>query len=279
MTEAMADPVVQQHPTSPKDVCLGSGTFASVMAERRDGVWVAVKRYYKSDDALRAIGEFRTLQSLRHPNIVRMVSAKLEGPEMELVLEYCGDATVLEWIKEKRSFPSRNSIYSAVVSALVYLHEEANVAHMDVKADNLVLSEHGEVRLVDFNFSRRYRAGQSEYSLSGMLGSPAYAAPEVMQQTLYSGYKADVWSFGILVFVMAFEHFPFVAAAASQDPLFRRFRDAQTRGCSPFQAILSSTRFTDHTTPSERAMLDQCLHMRPTKRPHMTVLRDAQLTV
>lgn len=99
------------------------------------------------------------------------------------------------------------SVAYQVLSALVYLHGQRMV-HRDVKPQN-VLVVGGVCKLCDFGFAGQLRDGAE--ALTSLKGSPIYLAPEIAQQRPY-GCAADVWSFGVMMFELATQTPPFVAA-------------------------------------------------------------------
>ena len=87
-----------------------------------------------------------------------------------------------------------------VAHALEYLHEEVKVIHRDVKAENVLLFEHGFAKLADFGVSK-----QLENTLAGALtlaGTDYMLAPEIVKRESYTS-KVDVWSFAVLIYYMA----------------------------------------------------------------------------
>jgi len=96
--------------------------------------------------------------------------------------------------------------FGQVASALAYLHNCLGVIHRDIKADNVLLDHNGNAKLIDFGFGRA-DVGREPQVMSPR-GSPAYVAPEVIQRAAYS-YGADIYSAGVLLFLMATGRLPF----------------------------------------------------------------------
>ena len=83
-----------------------------------------------------------------------------------------------------------------ILVAVKHLHDH-NIIYRDLKPENILLDRQGHVKLIDFGFSKQMKNLREERARTNC-GTPAYAAPEVLMGTSYS-YKADVWSFGILI--------------------------------------------------------------------------------
>jgi len=82
------------------------------------------------------------------------------------------------------------------------------VAHRDIKLDNILLDSKGNTKIIDFGL-----ASMDEDEVHGcrnFVGSPEYVAPEIIQRKPYSGYKADVYSLGMVLYCMLFGQFPFI---------------------------------------------------------------------
>ena len=97
-----------------------------------------------------------------------------------------------------------------LVGALSYLHSRS-IAHRDIKLKNVLLDERCDVRLIDFGFAILSRG-----KLREPCGSPAYTAPEILLAHEYDGQLADVWSLGVLIYVMLAGRFPFQGATRAE---------------------------------------------------------------
>ncbi|CAN7979966.1 unnamed protein product, partial [Ixodes pacificus] len=95
--------------------------------------------------------------------------------------------------------------FMQIVSAVHYCHER-HVVHRDLKAENLLLDSEMNIKIADFGFSNHFEPGKK---LSTWCGSPPYAAPELFEGKQYDGPKADIWSMGVVLYVLVCGALPF----------------------------------------------------------------------
>jgi serine/threonine protein kinase len=120
----------------------------------------------------------------------------VEGGEL---FQYIGDRGVLSEIEAVLFFRQ-------IIAALLYCHR-LNIHHRDLKPENILLDKHTlTLKLVDFGMAALQPIGKK---LTTPCGSPHYAAPEVIRTASYDGAKADIWSCGVILFVMLIGSPPF----------------------------------------------------------------------
>ena len=93
---------------------------------------------------------------------------------------------------------------SQLLDALEYIHNEVSVVHRDLKPENILIDGDMTFKLIDFGLSESGDLSQ----VKGAVGSPSYVAPEVLEQKVYDGRKADVFSMGVLLFIIVMGKFP-----------------------------------------------------------------------
>ena len=98
-------------------------------------------------------------------------------------------------------------IQADIVLGLMHLHSK-HIVHRDIKLDNILLDKQGRGKLADFGISKMIPPDQLIYE---QCGTPAYLAPEIIRNKGYSGYKADVWSLGVLLHALIIGTVPFKA--------------------------------------------------------------------
>ena len=89
-------------------------------------------------------------------------------------------------------------IFLQILLGLIHIHKKG-IIHRDIKLDNILLNENLDCKICDFGVSRVMLPNEVIYE---KCGTPAYLAPEVIQEKGYSGFKADVWSLGVLTYYL-----------------------------------------------------------------------------
>ncbi|KAM3129286.1 hypothetical protein pb186bvf_018573, partial [Paramecium bursaria] len=188
---------------------IGSGTFGKVKlaihipTQQQVAIKIMNKeRMVDIIDIERVQRELHILKIVRHPNIIMLYDI-LETPKhIFLVMEYCQKELFQHIVKSKRIQEIHAcSMFQQLLSGVEYLHK-LNITHRDIKPENLLIK--GRIKIVDFGLSNTY----SEL-LKTACGSPCYAAPEMISGKQYNGLKADLWSCGVVLFVMMCGYLPF----------------------------------------------------------------------
>ena len=148
-----------------------------------------------------------------------------------------------------------------MLDALEYLHNKAGVAHRDLKLENILIDENVTFKLIDLGLSD---SGNLK-TLTGAVGSPSYVAPEVLEQTVYDGTKVDLFSMGVLLFIMVKGQFPHgtkILEDKYYDLIKNRMYDEY------FEAV-------DSTDLSEefKDLIMSLLDYEPSKRPSISQIR------
>jgi serine/threonine protein kinase len=153
--------------------------------------------------------ETRILKKLDHPNIIKVIEVIQENDKVFVVMEYCEGGTLLDLIlaDKLKDLSEVKRLFHQIAEAVSYLHR-LGIAHGDIKPDNIVLTAEGDTKLIDFGYCKEELLGFDQ----DKSGTVKYAPPELFQSGAYNTRKADVWSLGILLFVMATGRFPYASA-------------------------------------------------------------------
>ncbi|XP_001660540.2 myosin-IIIb isoform X7 [Aedes aegypti] len=199
---------------------IGEGTYGEVYSakDKHTGRKYAVKILESIADNIEEIEEeYLVLRDLsKHPNIPDFAGlflkrgATVEDDQLWFVLELCTGGSVTDLVQGLRNRGSRLTnnqiayILRETVHALVFLHEN-HCMHRDIKGHNILLTENGHVKLVDFGVSSHLAATMARRNTS--VGTPYWMAPEVIacEQQLDQSYdsRCDVWSIGITAIELA----------------------------------------------------------------------------
>ena len=98
-------------------------------------------------------------------------------------------------------------LFKQIIEGLGYIHSKS-ILHRDIKLDNILLDGLGRVKIADFGVSKLVQRGEV---MREQCGTPAYIAPEIIRDQGYTGFKADLWSAGVVLFAMLYGTVPFKA--------------------------------------------------------------------
>ncbi|KAL0720819.1 hypothetical protein Bca4012_035418 [Brassica carinata] len=140
--------------------------------------------------------------------------------------------------------------FRQLISAVRYCHARG-VYHRDLKPENLLLDENRDLKVSDFGLSAMKEQIKSDGMLHTLCGTPAYVAPELLTKKGYDGSKADIWSCGVVLFLLNAGYLPFRDSNISG--LYRRIRTAQYT-------------MPEWTSPELRSLLRRLLEPIPERR-------------
>lgn len=198
---------------------IGEGGMGTVFLAEHTGLRkkVALKiisnTVLNKDTISRFIREARTLAQLEHPNIVQVHDVGSEDGQYYLVMQYIEGTTLQQKIlQEKLSYSEKLNILLQVSEAIAFAHER-QIIHRDIKADNVLISRSGEVKLADFGLAKLFNNDSTEAQLtvSGqILGTPDYLAPEISLGKP-ANTLSDLYALGVLFYFTLTKKLPFKA--------------------------------------------------------------------
>ncbi|XP_072266295.1 uncharacterized protein [Pyxicephalus adspersus] len=154
--------------------------------------------------------EPRIHQMVKHPNIVQLYETLETENSYYMVMELCEGGDLMDRICDKKKLEEKEVRKYArqIMSAVEHLHCHG-IVHRDLKIENFLLDENGNIKIVDLGLSNTIKCeGLSQDLLNTQCGSPAYAAPELLANKKY-GPKVDVWSIGVSIYAMLTGTLPF----------------------------------------------------------------------
>eukprot|EP01004_Peranema_trichophorum_P003045 NODE_2059_length_1702_cov_66.735909_g1762_i0.p1 GENE.NODE_2059_length_1702_cov_66.735909_g1762_i0~~NODE_2059_length_1702_cov_66.735909_g1762_i0.p1 ORF type:complete len:478 (+),score=93.26 NODE_2059_length_1702_cov_66.735909_g1762_i0:84-1517(+) len=194
--------------------CLGQGTFAKVKkaVDRNTGEHFAVKIM----DKKKIIGEglepqlkreVSIMLNLNHPNIVKIIEVLQSEHNVYMVLEFVQGGELFDNIKDNKRLDEKKArnFFQQLVTGVHMCHEHG-ICHRDLKPENLLISGDGKLKIADFGLANLQKGNEF---LKTVCGTPNYVAPEVLTQAKYDGFKSDMWSCGVILYVMLAGRLPF----------------------------------------------------------------------
>jgi len=201
---------------------IGTGHFAVVKLARhvftQKEVAVKVIDKTKLDDISKAhlFQEVMCMKLVQHPHVVRLYEVIDTPNKLYLILEFGDGGDMYDYImKHANGLPESvaRKYFRQICRALKYCHE-MHVCHRDLKPENLVFFEkQGVVKLTDFGFSNQFSPGKK---LLTSCGSLAYSAPEILLGDPYDAPAIDIWSLGVILFMLVTGRAPFQEANDSE---------------------------------------------------------------
>ncbi|KIW91255.1 uncharacterized protein Z519_08151 [Cladophialophora bantiana CBS 173.52] len=156
---------------------------------------------------IRTAREAAMVSLLCHPYICGMIDVQRTNYHWYMLFEYVNGGQMLDYIiahgrlKEKQA----RKFARQIASALDYCHRNS-IVHRDLKIENILISKTGDIKIIDFGLSNLY---SPRSLLKTFCGSLYFAAPELLQARQYTGPEVDVWSFGIVLYVLVCGKVPF----------------------------------------------------------------------
>ncbi|XP_050012389.1 serine/threonine-protein kinase SIK2 isoform X4 [Alexandromys fortis] len=192
---------------------LGKGNFAVVKLGRHriTKTEVAIKIIDKSQlDAVNLEKIYREVQIMKmldHPHIIKLYQVMETKSMLYLVTEYAKNGEIFDYLANHgrlNESEARRKFWQ-ILSAVDYCHGR-KIVHRDLKAENLLLDNNMNIKIADFGFGNFFKTGEL---LATWCGSPPYAAPEVFEGQQYEGPQLDIWSMGVVLYVLVCGALPF----------------------------------------------------------------------
>lgn len=151
--------------------------------------------------------ELEVMKKLNHPNITKLYEIMQFGGKVYISMEIAGHGDLLEYIKLRGAIPEEKSrvMFQQLAEAIRYLHS-VDVVHRDLKCENILLDVHNNIKVSDFGFARTLVPKELSRTFCG---SAAYAAPEILQGIPYTGQSYDIWSLGVILYIMVCGSMPY----------------------------------------------------------------------
>ncbi|XP_038576671.1 serine/threonine-protein kinase SIK1 [Micropterus salmoides] len=192
---------------------LGKGNFAVVKLAKHKvtKTQVAIKIIDKTrlnpSNLEKIYREVQIMKLLNHPHIIKLYQVMETKDMLYIVTEYAKNGEMFDHLTSngRMSEDEARKKFWQILTAVDYCHRH-HIVHRDLKTENLLLDANMNIKLADFGFGNFYNAGEP---LSTWCGSPPYAAPEVFEGKEYEGPQLDIWSLGVVLYVLVCGSLPF----------------------------------------------------------------------
>ena len=194
---------------------LGEGNFSTVKLATHSltGEQVAIKilektRIAKKEDKERINREIAIMKKVNHYNIARLYQIVENKFTIYLIQEHIQGKEFMEYLTKNGKLNETEAckFYHQIISALEYIHQ-CGIAHRDFKPENILLTNNNTIlKIIDFGLGNFYKNNQL---LKTSCGSPCYCPPEMIKEESYNGALSDIWSSGIILYLMLCGNLPF----------------------------------------------------------------------
>ncbi|XP_049354662.1 CBL-interacting protein kinase 18-like [Solanum verrucosum] len=195
---------------------LGQGNFGKVYYGRNleSGQTVAIKvidkeKVQKAGLTEQTKREISVMALVKHPHVVQLYEVMATKSKIYFVIEHAkGGELFNKLTKGRLKEDVARKLFQQLINAVEFCHSR-DVYHRDLKPENLLLDENGNLKVSDFGLSALAESKRQDGLLHTTCGTPAYVAPEVISRKGYKGVKADIWSCGVILFVLLAGYLPF----------------------------------------------------------------------
>ena len=186
---------------------LGKGTQGKVMLAQHvtTGDVVAIKIFKKvwfqknPELLVKVQREIALMRLLSHPHLLKLIEVFESQNHLYVILEYAKGGELFNYLLRQRPLDPMVAMkfFRQIIYGVEYLHYHA-ICHRDLKLENILLDEFDDIKIADFGFARWMKSNIVDTSC----GSPHYAAPEIIRGVPYDGRISDIWSCGVILYVL-----------------------------------------------------------------------------
>jgi len=216
MAEYKGDRVGQQLGPYRLTRLLGAGGFGEVyeanhqLLQQTRAIKLLLERHFHAPNQReRFLREARTLATLEHPNILPVLEVGEEGNVLYLVMPFYRRGTLNDFLKQRTTLlplAEVERLLAQMCAAVGYAHAR-NIAHLDLKPENMLIHEDGRLVLSDFGLAHLIKQGRLEAGSSASWGTPYYMAPEQIRGE--PELRSDVYALGIILYQLLTNQRPF----------------------------------------------------------------------
>ncbi|KAG8507174.1 putative serine/threonine-protein kinase SIK1B, partial [Galemys pyrenaicus] len=222
-----------RHRVTKTQVCAAPGLGRTLPAGSRVAIKIIDKTRLDSSNLEKIYREVQIMKLLHHPHIIKLYQVMETKDMLYIVTEFAKNGEMFDYLTSNGHLSEEEARrkFGQILSAVEYCHSH-HIVHRDLKTENLLLDANMDIKLAgkgrpawlawepppgrqasatvpspsDFGFGNFYKSGEP---LSTWCGSPPYAAPEVFEGKEYEGPQLDVWSLGVVLYVLVCGSLPF----------------------------------------------------------------------
>jgi serine/threonine protein kinase len=189
---------------------IGSGGFGRVFLAREEitNRYVAIKQLKETDKVHQKgiVKELKVISKFNHPQIVTLYNYFFQDDQLFLVMEYCGGGNLRSVVRDSNVTPSKVIQWIHDLALTLQLVHNKGIIHHDVKPDNILISDDGQIKLSDFGIA------------NSRAGTTAYMSPEALRwdQSSTSDPRVDVYALGVTLMELLVGNHPFVGLSSEE---------------------------------------------------------------
>eukprot|EP01023_Acetabularia_acetabulum_P003982 TRINITY_DN1166_c0_g2_i1.p1 TRINITY_DN1166_c0_g2~~TRINITY_DN1166_c0_g2_i1.p1 ORF type:complete len:352 (+),score=48.30 TRINITY_DN1166_c0_g2_i1:107-1162(+) len=208
------------HPKYKKIKDINQGTFGFVqLCQQKDSKEIMAIKFVERGETITKYIEREILnhRTLIHPHVIGFRECFLTQKYLAIVMEYAAGGDMFDFVVKRGGLKEDEArwFFQQLIVAIDYCHRMA-VINRDIKLENTLLdgSSRPLLKLCDFGYSKHELMHSQPKS---KVGTPGYIAPEIIKSDRYEGKMADVWSCGVMLYVMLVGGYPFERAEDKTD--------------------------------------------------------------
>lgn len=207
---------------------LGRGRFGNVILVHNKIFFYAVKAVSriaaeKEKNGIKyLINEKKTMKSIDHPFIIKLVKTLKSENWCFLLQEYISGKNFSDYLNERKSKENlyETKFFAANLFEIVSYLNKIKIVHRDIKPSNLMIDINGYLKLIDFGTAKKLKKNFT----STIIGTPNFIAPELLLKNSYS-FSCDYWSIGVTIFYIFFGFLPFGNKAVEIMEIYKEIID------------------------------------------------------
>ena len=191
----------------------GSSSKIFLAKSKYTGENVIIKVLSKSrlkdnlDDLLLITKQMETLKILKHRNIISLYEIYESPKNFYFITEHLSGKDLIEKLIKKKRFTEEEAlrIFFQLLDAMTYMHK-MNICHRNIRTEHILFDKNNRPKIIGFGYSTFYEKNKK---IQGSYGSLCYACPEIIDDSPYNPELADVWSLGVILYVLICGYLPF----------------------------------------------------------------------